>query len=175
MAKAGLASLAFLAWALAPAFELAQPATAAGPEAVTVATGAFFALSVGDIQTSARWYSEKLGMTVVMEQPRQAGAAVVVLEGGGLIVELVEQDGAVPLKEVTPKAENPMLVHGIVKAGALLENYDDAVAAFKKRGVEMAFGPYPGTESQRPNVIIRDNGGNLIQFFGGTPGSPTRR
>jgi catechol 2,3-dioxygenase-like lactoylglutathione lyase family enzyme len=130
-------------------------------------------MSVGDIQASVRWYSEKLGMTVVMEQPRQAGAAVAILEGRGLIVELVEQEGAVSLKEVTPKIENRMLVHGIVKAGAILENYDDELAAFKKRGVEIAFGPYPGKENQRPNVIIRDNDGNLIQFFGGKPGRPT--
>lgn len=36
----------------------------------------------------------------------------------------------------------------------------------QKRNVEIAFGPYPARKNQRANVIIRDNGGNLIQLFG---------
>jgi hypothetical protein len=29
-----------------------------------------------------------------------------------------------------------------------------------------SYGPYAKTATQRANVIIRDNAGNLIQFFG---------
>jgi len=95
-----------------------------------------------------------------------AGAAVTVLEGGGLIVELIQHEGAVSLAALEPKVKSNMFVHGVVKAGALLSNFDNAVATMKKRGVDIAFGPYPARENQRPNVIIRDNAGNLIQFFG---------
>ena len=144
----------------------AQPATPPAPEAAATATGAFFALSVSDVRASARWYSEKLGLKVVMEQPMNAGAAVTVLEGGGLIVELIQHEGAVSLTALEPKVKSNMFVHGVVKAGALLSNFDNAVATMKKRGVDIAFGPYPARENQRPNAIIRDNAGNLIQFFG---------
>jgi hypothetical protein len=34
------------------------------------------------------------------------------------------------------------------------------------RDVEIAFGPYPARADQRANVIVKDNAGNLIQFFG---------
>lgn len=135
-------------------------------EPAIAASGAFFALSVPDAHASALWYSEKLGLKVVMEQPKQAGAAVTVLEGRGLIVELIQHDGSISLEDVQPKVENRMLVHGLVKAGALLDDFDQAVAALKNRGVDIAFGPYPASKNQRPNVIVRDNAGNLIQFFG---------
>lgn len=34
---------------------------------IVAAGGAFFALSVPDVQASGRWYSEKLGLRVVMQ------------------------------------------------------------------------------------------------------------
>lgn len=60
----------------------------------TAAAGGFFALSVADLRASASWYSEKLGLKIVMQAPKRDGAAVIVLEGGGLIVELVQLDDA---------------------------------------------------------------------------------
>jgi Glyoxalase/Bleomycin resistance protein/Dioxygenase superfamily len=65
----------------------------AGPP-IVAASGAFFALSVPDVQESSRWYSEKLGMHVVMQLPTREKIAVIVLEGGGLIVELIQNDPA---------------------------------------------------------------------------------
>jgi catechol 2,3-dioxygenase-like lactoylglutathione lyase family enzyme len=120
------------------------------------ATGAFFALSVADIRASAKWYSEKLGLKVVMEVPKTAGSAVIVLEGGGLIVELIQNDDALPMSKA----------HGLFKAGVLVEDFERTVAMLRARAVEIAYGPYPARENQRANVIIRDNSGNLIQFFG---------
>lgn len=100
-----------------------------------------------------------------MEQPRQAGASVIVLEGGGLIVELIQQDDAVSLESLTPRLRSNIHLHGIVKAGAILDDFEGVLASFRKKGVEIAFGPYPARPGQRANVIIRDNAGNLIQFF----------
>jgi catechol 2,3-dioxygenase-like lactoylglutathione lyase family enzyme len=105
-------------------------------------TGAFFALSVADLQASSRWYEEHLGLTKVMEQPRQGTAAVAVLEGGGLIAKLIQDDNAVPL------------------------DFDRALALLRERRVKIAFDPYPARPGQRANVIIEDNAGNLIQLFG---------
>jgi len=126
--------------------------------------GAFMALSVADVQASARWYSEKLGLKVVHETPKRDRAAVVVLEGGGLVVELVQLDDALPLSKAAP-ATGPQFVHGIFKAGVLVEDFDGTVARLRARGVEIAYGPFPARENQRANVIVRDNAGNLIQFF----------
>jgi len=130
------------------------------------ATGAFFALSVEDLEASTKWYSEKLGLKITMQLPKQNKVAVSVLEGWGLIVELIQNDGARPLPTVAPGINDNILVHGIFKAGVIVDDLDKMIAVFKERGVEIAFGPFPSRPNQRANVIIRDNSGNLIQFFG---------
>ena len=159
----GISSLWLLMLATLSSAE--SPARAHGAPSIP-ATGAFFALSVADLRASAKWYSEKLGLAVVKEEPKQEGAAVVVLEGGGLIVELIQHDEAVPLATAAPGVRSNMLVHGIVKAGAMVADFDETLATLKQRNVQIAFGPYPAKARQRANVIIRDNAGNLIQLFG---------
>lgn len=71
-----------LLWLLLPAMLSAQ---APGPGAevpapgatLALATkGAFFALFVPDLDASSRWYSEKLGLKIVMRVPRTDKAAV---------------------------------------------------------------------------------------------------
>ncbi len=48
---------------------LAQAANALSEPPFT-AKGAFFALSVVDLESSARWYSEKFGLKIVMQAPK---------------------------------------------------------------------------------------------------------
>lgn len=134
-------------------------APAAEPPVIPV-SGAFFALSVADLKASAQWYTEKLGLKAVLQIPKQDQAAVTVLEGGGLIVELIQHDDA------APAGKDPLLIHGIFKAGVIVEDFEKTVAMLKARHVEIAFGPYPKKSNQRANVIVKDNAGNLIQFFG---------
>lgn len=140
-----------------------QPGSASSTPAVT---GAFFAISVPDIAASARWYSENLGLRVIQKVPRADHVAVTVLEGSGLIVELIQNDNAVPLSTAAPGIRDPMLVQGLVKAGFIVADFDGTMALFRKHQVEIAFGPYPPRPDQRANVVVKDNAGNLIQVFG---------
>ena len=150
---------------------LGLPAIAAGQssghpaEPPFTATGGFFALSVADLAASTRWYSEKLGLRVVMEVPRQNGSAVTVLEGGGLTVELVQLDQAQPMNRGAPSVQGEMYLHGVFKAGLIVENFERTVEQLRARGITIAFGPFPARENQRANLIIRDGEGNLIQFI----------
>jgi catechol 2,3-dioxygenase-like lactoylglutathione lyase family enzyme len=130
------------------------------PSPLLETKGAFFALSVADVKASTAWYVEKLGLAVVMEVPASNGPAVTVLEGGGLIVELVHDAPA------TTGGADRMLVHGIVKAGVIVDDFDGTIAALRARRVEIAFGPFPRRPTARANVIVKDNAGNLIQIFG---------
>jgi hypothetical protein len=130
------------------------------------AAGAFFALSVADIEASTKWYSEKLDLKIINQVPKNNNVAVTVLEGGGLIVELIQHDDALPLSEACPSVKDNLLVHGIFKAGVIVNNFDKTLAKLKARNVEIAFGPFPAGPNQRANFIIKDNAGNLIQFFG---------
>ena len=122
-------------------------------------TGAFFALSVSNMAASVQWYSEKLGLEVVLEAP--GSVAVTVLEGGGLIVELIRDPAARPRTGTRPE-----LLHGPFKVGFMVKDFERCVEELRAREVQIAFGPFPPQGNQRANVIIRDNSGNLIQIFG---------
>ena len=126
--------------------------------------GAFFAIAVDDLTASAQWYKEKLGMDVTFRSNNEAGPAVVVLEGGGLIVEIL-QDSASSARGAT-RANPGGKARGITKAGVIVDDFDAALARLRARGVAIAYGPYPRTAEQRANVIVRDNSGNLLQLFG---------
>jgi catechol 2,3-dioxygenase-like lactoylglutathione lyase family enzyme len=127
-----------------------------------------FALSVADIDASARWYVETLGLEITKQIARTDAtrARVTILEGGGLMVELVQHDDAVALRSVLPLKEGALSVHGIFKVGVTVDDFEKTLAAMRARGVEIAFGPYPKRPDQPANVIIRDNAGNLIQIAG---------
>lgn len=136
------------------------PAPAQVVEPPFKASGAFLALSVPDVAASARWYQEKLGLRIVTQPPKSGEVSAIILEGGGLLVELIQHDKARPSGGAVP------LVHGFFKAGLIVDDFDRTIATIRARGIEIAFGPYPKTASQRANAIIRDNAGNLIQFLG---------
>jgi hypothetical protein len=121
--------------------------------------GAFFALSVSSLEESTQWYSEKLGLKLVTQVPKQNKIAINILKGGGLIVELLEHEDAVP-----PTGQ-PELVHGIIKAGVVVEDYQNMLSTFNDRGITIFLGPFPSTADQSANVLIKDNSGNIIQFF----------
>lgn len=157
-------SRVFLMWTLAAGSLVAPVVRQTDPPFQT--SGAFFALSVPDVSASAKWYREKLGMKVVLEPPRSADASVVVLEGGGLIVELLQHNEAKPLRSIAPNVGENFKVHGFFKAGVIVDDFDRTITAFRARGITIVFGPYPKSATQRANVIIRDHDGNLIQFFG---------
>src|SRR5262245_19741805 len=115
----------------------------AGAPPMPRAIGAFLAVSVADLDASARWYAEALGLRVVLRTPKHDKSAAVVLEGPGLIVELIKHDESVPLRTAAPPVTNNILVQGIVKAGAIVEDFDGLVATLRARNVRIAFGPYP--------------------------------
>ena len=147
----------------------ASPRAAAAQAGVAPAfssSGAFFAVSVPDVAASTRWYADKLGLKVVMQPPPSGGVTVAVLEGGGLIVELLHNPAAVALRTAAPAIGHTTHVHGVFKAGVIVDDFDGTLATLRERGVDIAIGPFPARDGQRANMIIRDNAGNLIQFFG---------
>lgn len=153
---------------LLPATLHAQPAAEADASPVMQARETFIGLSVVDLDASTRWYRDKLGLRVVMEFPRteETRSRAAVLRGGGLTVELVQHDDAVPLRTILPRPGGSLYVHGIFKVGMTIDNFDEAVAALRARDVDIAFGPFPSREGQPANIMIRDDAGNYIQLFG---------
>jgi catechol 2,3-dioxygenase-like lactoylglutathione lyase family enzyme len=146
----------------------AQGQSEAATAPVFRVSGAFIGLSVGDMEASTKWYREKLGLTVIMQAPRTDAtkSAATVLQGGGLTVELVKHDEAVPLGNFLPDSKGALYVHGIFKAGIVVDDFDATIAALRARGVNIPIGPFPKRADQPANAIMRDNAGNYIQIFG---------
>jgi catechol 2,3-dioxygenase-like lactoylglutathione lyase family enzyme len=146
---------------------VAGTANAQAPASPPFSTrGAFLGISVPDLDASARWYVEKFGMRVIFEPPASGGYSVRVMQGGGLTIELLHNAAAAPLRSVAPTVTHSTMVHGIFKGGIFVDDYERTLAVLRERGVEIALGPFPARDGIPANFIVRDNSGNLIQFFG---------
>jgi len=130
------------------------------------ATGSFFALAVDSLDAATRWYEEKLGLRVVMRVPRGEHPGVAVLEGDGLMVELLERVGAPASDRRPPGRGMGPRESGLFKAGFFVEDFDGTIATLRARGVRIAIGPFPARRDQRANAIFEDHAGNLVQVLG---------
>ena len=93
-----LSILALLASLVLSAELSAQTQSASQPATFFQAAGVMFALSVPDLDESVAWFRDKLGLHITMRIPRndQTRAAIAILQGGGLTVELIKHDDATP-------------------------------------------------------------------------------
>ena len=112
------------------------PDAAAQPPAPRPATavsgrGAFWALSVADVKSMSQWYADKFGLHVTLDPPTTGGAKAIVLEGDGLIVELIQHENAKPRRVIAPAASDAVLIHGIMKAGIVVDDFDKTIASFR--------------------------------------------
>ena len=145
---------------------LALPSLAHPQTAPIRATGSFFALTVDSLDAATRWYEEKLGLRVVLRVLRGAHPGVVVLEGDGLMVELLEEVGAPDPDRRPPGRGMGPRESGLFKAGFFVEDFDGTIATLRARGVRIAIGPFPARRDQRANAIFEDHAGNLVQVLG---------
>ena len=90
---------------------------------------------------------------------------MVLLQGGGLTVELVRHDDAVPLGTLRTGPGGALFVHGIFKVGVFVTNYDAVLAGLRARNVPIVIGPFPERPDQPANFMIRDNAGNYLQIL----------
>src|SRR5262245_9981250 len=102
-------------WARMTALILLAVVLGGDEQPALTARGAFFALSVPDLEASARWYADKLGLGRTSQAgPGRDMPGFVVLEGSGLIVELIhKRDSARPSGAIER-------TQGFTKAGAIV-------------------------------------------------------
>ncbi len=130
-------------------------------------SGGFIALSVPDLEASAHWYEETLGLKVVKHAvSADKQRAVTILQAEGLIVELIWFADAAPLSKIAPQLQGPHQLYGILKAGIVVDDLDAMLRALKAKQVTMAFEPFFDDSTQCRTFAVRDNNGNIIQFFG---------
>src|SRR5215469_14030725 len=127
-----------------PVLARGQSAEAVFAPAAVNAKGAFFAVVVPDMEASVKWYSESLGLKIGMQMKDKT--SVTVLAGGGLMVELIHSDDALTRGKAAPAGKEEVLLHGISKAGIIVDDFDKTLTMLKARHVEIAYGPYPAKE-----------------------------
>ena len=129
------------------------------------AAGAFFALSVADAPASARWYRDELGFTIVREgEAPNKIAKFALLQRANSVIEIVEHRSARPLNSSGVK--NAHELHGIFKLGFVVPDLDRIYARVKARTLTIAYDLMPAQDVPLRSFTIRDNSGNLVQFFG---------
>jgi len=134
----------------------------------TAVRGGFIALTVSDLNAAANWYCQKLGLRVVKKHVMRPDnkAAVTVLQGNGLAVELIWFADAVPLSKIDAQLIGAQQIHGILKSGVFVDDLDVAFEALKSRKVSFAFEIFHDKSMGCRMFAIRDNNGNILQFLG---------
>ena len=123
----------------------------------------FVGLSVADLAKSEAWYRDVFGMKPVFET-KFDGGAVSVLETDWLMIELLHQDAAKSLEQVSPNTPN-YLVHGVFKLGLFVPDLDARLAALAKHDIKPASQIYVDKANKTRNVFIQDPDGNRWQLF----------
>ena len=132
------------------------------------AHGGFVAITVPDIDVASKWYVEKLGLTIVKNHAMRPDnkAGVTVLQGNGFAVELIWLEGSAPLSKVAPQVKGPQEIYGILKSGIYVDDLDATLRELKSRNVTMAFETFYDKSMDCRMFAVRDNNGNILQFFG---------
>lgn len=126
-------------------------------------TGAFYAISVQNLDDSIAWYTTHLGFELCSqaENDQRRGA---LLERPGALLELAEFDGAVSRTALKPGLESH-LIHGIFKLGFVANDLDKTYAVLSEAGVEVFFPIVTASDGRRTFGVL-DPDGNIVQFFG---------
>jgi catechol 2,3-dioxygenase-like lactoylglutathione lyase family enzyme len=144
------------------------PVAAAAEPPFSAVQGGYVALSVPNLDASAKWYAGTFDLTIVKShsQSPDKKAVATILTGHGLIIELVQHAEAMPLTVAAPALTRSFQVHGIFKAGIVVADLDATFRALEARHVDVAFRTFRDDAIAFRTFAIRDNAGNLLQFFG---------
>jgi catechol 2,3-dioxygenase-like lactoylglutathione lyase family enzyme len=116
---------------------------------------------VTDLDASVHWYESNLGLHLVKrgKSPR-VPAETVVLGGHNLFVELIHHEG-----KALPRVDNEASVPRVLKAGVIVRQKDFVAVAAYLQKCGIAAGIFEDKEMGVRSFLVRDNDGNLIQFF----------
>ena len=136
------------------------------PAAFQPANGSFFAISVPNVELSSRWYQEKLGFKVVKRSQSPDGLSrAIIVRLQDAVVEIVQHhDSTAPLK-LLPGMKGPHLIQGVFKVGFFVNDAEDLYARLKKQKFEFIGGLFEDKEMRLKSFLIKDNNGNILQFF----------
>lgn len=148
--RAAVYLLACSAWVWAPSAAAGQ-----ATDPVTVASDAFLALRVVDVDAASEWYAGVFDLEEVRRFER-AGLSIRLLQRGGLRVELIEQGGT---------SEPPDRHLGLFKIGLYVEEIGPIHADLVARGLDVDDAVLTDDAFGVQTFVLRDPWGNRIQIF----------
>jgi len=128
--------------------------------------GSFFALLVPQASEAAEWYRDYLGFSVIRSTEGPGGASrTVMLEQQGVLLEIIEARGSFNLQSVTSKKTS--LLQGVRKVGIVIEEdgFDSLHSALVRKKATFIGDVFTDDGLKMRSFIVRDNSGNLVQFF----------
>lgn len=121
-------------------------------------------VSVPDLEASIRWYREVLGFEVENRFAiPKAHAKVAMIKRGALRMELFEVEQGKALPEDRRVPDRDLQTHGNKHVCFGIQSVDEAERELRAKGVDIVF--LGRLKDLAPNIFMRDNSGNLIEFI----------
>lgn len=134
--------------------------------ASSVASAAFFAVSVADLEASRAWYQRVMGLDLVREvTSRDRRSRAMVLRKGNLVAELIEYDGSMPRAARREAEGHPLSVQGLFKTGIFVANAAELHQDLQHLGVQVDAAVMFDDGLQLHTFVFRDPDDNRIQVF----------
>lgn len=127
------------------------------------------ALSVLDLDASARWYENVAGFRKLrtIDLPKQS-LRIVFLERNGFQIEMIEFKRTVSYEAIRSKFANVddrAKVQGFTKLAFRVTDLDRVAAVLKQRKAHVLFDVRTDNVTGDKWMIVQDNEGNWLQFF----------
>jgi catechol 2,3-dioxygenase-like lactoylglutathione lyase family enzyme len=121
-------------------------------------------VSVPNLDDSSRWYCDVLGFEEEFRfHLKSADANIAMLRRGPLRMELFEIVGAQTLPADRRIPDRDLRTHGNKHVCFGIQSVDEAEQELRTKNVDIVF--VKRTPGLPPNIFIRDNAGNLIEFI----------
>lgn len=128
----------------------------------------FIALFVTNLDSTVKWYEQKLGFTIIdRKEVAAANIKAAIMSYNDLLVEVIQHPKSVTSNQVKEKFPDNIGTQGFFKLGIYQENLDALEASLKSKGVKIR---YPvltadGFSKKLRLFIIEDPEGNMVQFY----------
>jgi methylmalonyl-CoA/ethylmalonyl-CoA epimerase len=121
-------------------------------------------VSVPDLEASIGWYRDILGFEVENRFGiAHAHTKVAMLKRGPLRMEIFEVQDGTPLPDDRRVPDRDLQTHGNKHVCFAIQSVEAAERELRSKGVDIVF--VGGLKDMAPNIFLRDNSGNLIEFI----------
>lgn len=124
----------------------------------------FTGLYVDNVESTVKWYEEKLGFKVLQQRKVSEQLSFAMLEGYGLWIEVIQHPKTITRQQLNSLGDASQ-VEGFFKIGIFTNQLDVLEQLFKGRGLKFKYEKMKNANFDMTLFIIEDPEGNWIQFY----------